>query len=87
VAGWKDRRRLPARVCGRAPPARGGHQNNGRVSGTGSRTAGGAAMQRQLADNRADKHGGHRYVPEDFGVDSAALRNGPKPYREAFGVD
>jgi hypothetical protein len=45
-----------------------------------------SAMQQWLADNRADKHGGHRYVPEEFGIDAAALRDGMRPYREAFGV-
>ncbi|MFZ5756760.1 MAG: sulfotransferase family protein [Pseudomonadota bacterium] len=44
-----------------------------------------AAMQRWLADNRQDKHGGHRYRPEQFGIDPAALRDGMRPYREAFG--
>lgn len=44
-----------------------------------------AAMQRWLADNRADRHGGHRYKPAGFGIDPAALRDGMRPYREAFG--
>lgn len=48
--------------------------------------AGRAAMQAWLAENRADKHGGHRYVPEEFGIDPGALRDGMTPYREAFGV-
>ncbi|MFP5441490.1 MAG: sulfotransferase family protein [Gammaproteobacteria bacterium] len=46
-----------------------------------------AAMRRWLDDNRADKHGGHRYVPEEFGLDPRALREGMGPYREAFGVN
>lgn len=45
-----------------------------------------AAMQAWLADNRQDKHGGHRYTPAEFGIDAAALRDGLKPYRDAFGV-
>ena len=43
-------------------------------------------MHTWLADNRADKHGGHRYQPEAFGIDTDALRKGMKPYRDAFGV-
>lgn len=45
-----------------------------------------AAMRSWLEQNRADKHGGHRYVPEEFGLDPEALRDGMQRYREAFGV-
>ena len=45
-----------------------------------------AAMHRWLAENRQDKHGGHRYAPEEFGLDAAELREDMEPYREAFGV-
>lgn len=44
-------------------------------------------LQRWLADNRQDKHGGHRYTPAQFGIEPAALRAATQPYREAFGVD
>jgi hypothetical protein len=45
-----------------------------------------SAMQQWLADNRADKHGGHRYTPDEFAIDADALREGMRPYRDAFGV-
>ncbi len=44
------------------------------------------ALRQWLENNRADKHGGHRYLPEEFGIDVPALRAGMQPYREAFGV-
>ena len=39
-----------------------------------------------LAQNRQDKHGGHRYRPEEFGIDPSALRGAMAPYRAAFDV-
>lgn len=45
-----------------------------------------AALRQWLLDNRQDKHGGHRYTPEEFALDANALRDGMRPYREAFGV-
>ena len=38
------------------------HQNAGRLR-----------MRRFLADNRADKHGTHKYAPAVFGLDAADL--------------
>lgn len=46
-----------------------------------------AAMRDWLDENRQDKHGGHRYAPEEFGLDPADLRARMQPYRDAFGVN
>lgn len=45
-----------------------------------------SAMRDWLACNRQDKHGGHRYSPDEFGLDTHALRERMTPYRDAFGV-
>lgn len=45
-----------------------------------------AALHQWLRDNRQDKHGGHRYTPEEFALDADALREGMTEYRGAFGV-
>lgn len=45
-----------------------------------------AALKQWLHDNRQDKHGGHRYTPDEFALDADALRDGMTPYRQAFGV-
>lgn len=44
------------------------------------------AMRTWLADNRQDKHGSHRYAPDEFAIDVGALRESMTPYRDAFGV-
>lgn len=44
------------------------------------------AMQTWLQQNRQDKHGGHRYRPEEFGIDAERLREQMHPYCEAFGL-
>jgi hypothetical protein len=44
------------------------------------------ALKQWLHDNRQDKHGGHRYVPEEFALDADALREGMASYRETFSV-
>lgn len=43
-------------------------------------------MRRFLADNAADKHGGHRYRFPDTGLDLADLRARAKRYQEYFNV-
>lgn len=55
-----------------------------RAAGLEPTEEGRAAMQAWLTANRADKHGGHRYTPDEFGIDAAALREAMTPYRDAF---
>ena len=45
-----------------------------------------AAMGAWLGENRQHKHGGHRYAPDEFGLDASAIRERMTPYRAAFGV-
>jgi hypothetical protein len=45
-----------------------------------------ARMQSWIADNRQDKHGGHDYAAEDFGLDVDALRGRLKFYQDRFDV-
>jgi hypothetical protein len=45
-----------------------------------------AAMKAWIADNRQEKHGGHSYVAEDFGLDTDDLRRRVAFYQERFGV-
>jgi len=44
-------------------------------------------MKAFIADNPKDKHGIHRYAPEEFGVDPAAVRASFRPYMERFGLE
>jgi hypothetical protein len=43
-------------------------------------------MQAFIADNPKDKHGIHRYSPEDYGVKPGAIREAFRPYMERFGL-
>lgn len=45
-----------------------------------------AAMSTWLEANRAHRHGGHRYTPDEFGLDPEAIRERMSDYRAAFGV-
>jgi hypothetical protein len=45
-----------------------------------------AAVQRWVVENPQDKHGRHRYQPQDFGLDAGALRERFSFYTERFGV-
>jgi hypothetical protein len=49
--------------------------------------SGRAAMQAWLLQNKQGKHGGHRYLPEEFALDPSALRDATTPYRQAFSVN
>lgn len=44
-------------------------------------------MKTFIADNPKDKHGIHRYSPEEFGVDPHAVRESFRPYMERFGLE
>jgi hypothetical protein len=44
-------------------------------------------MKAFIADNPKDKHGIHRYSPEEYGVDPAAIRESFRPYIERFGLE
>jgi hypothetical protein len=44
-------------------------------------------MRAFIADNPKDKHGVHRYAPEEFGVDPAAVRRAFHRYIERFGLE
>ena len=46
-----------------------------------------AAMRRWLDDNRQDKHGGHRYTPDEFGLDPDALRERIARYDRLYYVE
>jgi hypothetical protein len=46
--------------------------------------AGAARMQAFIADNPKGKHGIHRYAPEEYGVEPAAVRRAFRPYMERF---
>ena len=43
-------------------------------------------MQAFIADNPKGKHGIHRYAPEEFGVEPAAVRRAFRNYIERFGL-
>jgi hypothetical protein len=43
-------------------------------------------MKRFIAENPKDKHGIHRYAPEEYGVDPDAVRESFRPYMERFGL-
>ena len=45
---------------------------------------GAARMKAFIADNPQGKHGIHRYEPEDYGIDPAAVRRQLRPYIERF---
>ena len=45
-----------------------------------------ASVERFIADNAKDRHGAHRYTPEDFGLDAARLRRRFGWYIDRFGV-
>lgn len=40
-----------------------------------------------IADNPKDKHGIHRYSPEEFGVEPEVVRASFRPYMERFGLE
>lgn len=40
-----------------------------------------------IADNPKDKHGIHRYSPEEYGIDPDQIRESFKPYMERFGLE
>ena len=44
-------------------------------------------MKRFIADNPKDKHGIHRYSPEEYGVDPEKIRESFRPYMERFGLE
>ena len=44
-------------------------------------------MKTFIADNPKDKHGIHRYSPEEFGVDPHAVRESFRRYMERFGLE
>ncbi len=46
-----------------------------------------AAMQEWLATNGQGKHGSHKYMPEEFGLDTGEIKALTEPYRQAFGVE
>jgi len=46
-----------------------------------------ARMQRFLAENPADRHGGHRYAFADTGLDAGEMRERSRRYQEYFGVE
>ena len=45
---------------------------------------GASRMQAFIADNPKGKHGIHRYAPEEYGVEPAAVRRAFRPYMERF---
>ena len=50
----------------------------------------GAAADRMkafIADNPKDKHGVHRYSPDEYGVDPESIRDSFRPYMERFGLE
>lgn len=47
---------------------------------------GSARMRAFIADNPKGKHGIHRYAPEEFGVEPAAVRRAFRTYMERFGL-
>jgi hypothetical protein len=55
----------------------------------GLRMTGAAAdrMKAFIADNPKDKHGIHRYSPEEYGVDPDRIRESFRPYMERFGLE
>jgi len=44
------------------------------------------AIRSYLANKPKDKHGAHRYAPEDWGIDPARVREQLAPYIEHYGV-
>ena len=46
-----------------------------------------ARMKAFIADNPKDKHGIHRYSPEEYGVRPAAIREAFRAYMERFGLE
>lgn len=45
-----------------------------------------AAMRRWIADNAKDKHGAHRYAPEDFGLTAGAIADAFAHYTAEYGI-
>jgi hypothetical protein len=43
-----------------------------------------ARMRAFIADNPKGKHGIHRYAPEEYGVEPAAVRRAFRAYMERF---
>ena len=46
----------------------------------------GAAMDAWIQQNRQEKHGAHRYAPEDFALDVGELRRRFRFYQDAHGI-
>ena len=44
-------------------------------------------MKAFIADNPKDKHGIHRYSPDEYGVDPRQIRESFRPYMERFGLE
>jgi hypothetical protein len=44
-------------------------------------------MKAFIADNPKDKHGIHRYSPDEYGVDPEQIRESFRPYMERFGLE
>ncbi len=44
-------------------------------------------MKAFIEDNPKDKHGIHRYAPEEFGVDPTRIRESFAPYMDRFGLE
>ena len=44
------------------------------------------SIRRWIAENPADKHGRHRYTPEEFGLDPSELAERFAAYRAAYAV-
>lgn len=44
-------------------------------------------MKAFIADNPKDKHGIHRYSPDEYGVDPTRIRESFRPYMERFGLE
>jgi len=44
-------------------------------------------MRAFIADNPKDKHGIHRYSPEEYGVDPDRIRESFRPYMDRFGLE
>ena len=44
-------------------------------------------MKAFIADNPKDKHGIHRYSPEEYGIDPEQIHASFRPYMERFGLE
>jgi len=44
-------------------------------------------MKTFIADNPKDKHGIHRYSPDEYGIDPEQIRESFRPYMERFGLE